>query len=184
MKDENDKLDSLLNVNTHQLLENFDWNQLQSKISQHLNASAAQRPLSPVLFKVAALLLVAASALFLTFTIPTDHKNNVTLLDENNAKVTLIEKNPKASVLLNRTPDRQPSQVQIHPSSKNALATVNFSDPQKHLAKCTVEIIDQNGKTKKDSDTPKTAWIIITFSESPEHTNETDNDETELIYLL
>jgi hypothetical protein len=184
MKDPNDKLDSLLNSNTHQLLENFDWNRLQSKISQHLNASAAQRPLSPVLFKVAALLLVASSALFLTFKIRTDHKNRITLLNENNAKVSLIEKTPKASVILNLTPDRQPSLVQIQPARKNAKAIVNLSDPQKHLAKCTVEIIDQNGNTKKDSDTPKTAWIIITFSEPPEGTNETDNDETELIYLL
>ena len=184
MKNPDDKLDSLLNGNTNQLLENFDWNLLQSKISQHLNASAAQRPLSPVFFKVAAVLIFASSALFLTFTISTDHKNRITLLDENNAKVTLIEKTPKASVLLDLTPDRQPSQVQIHPSKKEAQAIVNLSDPQKHLAKCTVEIIDLNGNTKKDSGTPKTAWIIITFSEPPEGTNETENGETELIYLL
>jgi len=173
MKKEKEKIDSLLQRNATEQLDNVDWDKLNTAISTKLdeaesNVLRAKR--YPVVFKIAAGIAVAAAVIFIIVMVKTESPQPVKFEKHGKAVVTFIDKKGAAV-------------VDIEQVDSQARVIVDFKDSERNVAKCDIKISDFDSDLKEDNDQP--TWIIISKPEPAVANNGNgDEDEMSLICLM
>ena len=167
MKNENEKLDLLLEKNAAEQLAGVDWNQLGAAISDRLNRAEKRKHsiwAGPIVFKAAAGIAAAAAIVFITLVVKTETPAAV---GPGSAAVHLVTAESTASVQIG--------------ARKMGTAVVDTAGDGRNVAICEVEIIDMNGDFHQRR---RATWTIITMPAPIAAENGTGRDERDLLCLL
>lgn len=172
MKNENEKVDLLLEKNAIEQLANVDWDQLSATISTRLDKAGEAKPVAikyPAVLKVAASLAAAAAVIVIAVALIMDKPSGLQLPEGRSAIVKVLKPAGSASVVIEQTAAGQRVFVEIGRAGQE-------------LAKCEVEIIDVNGDIDKGGG--RAAWIIISRPEPIYADNGVSRDMTDIISLF
>jgi hypothetical protein len=172
MKDQNEKVDLLLEKNAAEQLGGIDWEQLNTAISSRLDQVGQVKAPSikyPILLKAAAGLAAAAAVILIALPVVIDRPSGLQLPNGRSAIVKVLEPAGSASVVIERIAAKQSVFIEIGQAGQK-------------LAKCDVEIIDLNGDAPENGG--RAAWIIISRPEPIYADNGTSRDMTDIISLF
>ncbi len=172
MKDKNEQIDLLLERNTTEQLETFDWDRLNAAISGRLDQVRQRKTLwtcQPTAFKIAAGLVAAAATVLVVVLVRTDTPTGVRFENGGSAVVEFVESRGSAS-------------IQIQPIAAKSQVSIDIGGSRREVAKCDIEITDVKQEQQKNGRRP--AWIIIRMPEQALADNGTSRDEMDLICLL
>lgn len=170
MKENKEKIDSLIEKNAAKQFSQINWEQLNTAISSRLD-KAQQKSSSSIIFpgwlKIAASIAVIAATIFTVITI-LEKPQDIPPYNYRTAEVKFAESKGRAS-------------VHIQTASANSKVTVELGN-KKELAKCDVEIIDMKGGLQESS--AKATWIIISRPQPIYADNEINQDMMDIMYLF
>ncbi|MHC4475055.1 MAG: hypothetical protein ACYTEL_05395 [Planctomycetota bacterium] len=172
MKNENEKVDLLLEKNAAEQLANVDWDQLSAAISTRLDGAGDAKPAAikySAVLKVAASLAAAAAVIVIAVALIIDKPSGLQLPQGRSAIVKILKPAGSASVVIEQT-------------AAGRRAFVEIGQAHRHLAKCEVEIIDVNGDMDKGGS--RAAWIIVRRPEPVYADNGASRDSMDLLCLF
>jgi hypothetical protein len=173
MKDEQEKIDLLLERNTDEQLKNVDWDKLSSVISSRLDKAQkdnASKRKYPSVFRIAAGIAVAAAVILITFMITLEKPADIQSGVGRNAMVEFIDGKGSASIVILDSPSR-------------AHVKVDVVGMDKRVANCYVQIIESSaGQREKGNIQP--SWFIICRSEYVNGNHGINSDIMDVLYLF
>lgn len=184
MKENSEHIDLLINENMNRQLSTVDWERLYGRIHKRLDH--ADKGVKAVSIKTKALrwaagLASAAAILWVIFTLAVDRRPELPLSPGQQAAVELTGHGTVA-----RTEFSAPaagSYASVVVETPAAQATVRIGGSAVQAAQCEVVLIDQNGLIENEKNS-RPSWIIIMASKPSPPENQSDNDASEIAYLL
>lgn len=180
MKNKREKIDSLLIANADAQLGRFDWQRLNSSISDSLDEISGARPARPMVYKLFAGTGVAAAVLLTIFILNLNHTRGPALEPGRTAAVELISTKAAGIVTFSDRTSGAFAIVELNPRSVGR-SEVSFASASSDVI-CELEIFDSNATMKKVTDRP--SWIIINLHKSSVAEAETQNDHEEIFWMM
>ncbi|HUW18234.1 MAG TPA: hypothetical protein VMW16_02945 [Sedimentisphaerales bacterium] len=169
MRNDNEKVDLLLEQNAAQQLAGFDWEALSAAISSRLDQLSQRKTLVfriPTAFKIAVGL---AAIILIAVMITVDMRDDLRLANGQRAVVRFAGPTGTASVEIGHALAKSEVFVDVGPAPRT-------------LAKCEVQIIDVEGEREKSG--VRAAWIIISRPKPAFADNGTAKDMRDLICMF
>jgi hypothetical protein len=169
MRNDEEKIDLLLDQNAARQLADFDWEGFSAAISSRLDQTSRTKTFAsgiPTAFKMATG-LAAAAVILIAVMITVDTPDDLRLENGRRAVVRFVETAGTASVEIGHTPAQSNVFVEVGPA-------------RGALAKCDVQIIDVEG----EKNGTRAAWIIISRPEPVYADNGAARDMRDLICMF
>lgn len=171
MKNDEEKVDLLLEQNAARQFAAFDWEEFSAAISSRLDQTSPTKTFAsklPMVFKIAGG-LAAAAIILIALMITVDVPDDLRLENGQRAVVRLAQPTGTASVQIAHTPVKSQVFVDVGPS-------------RRMLAKYEVELIDVEDEGEKNG--TRAAWIIISRPKPVYADNGAAKDRRDLICMF